>query len=208
LITGGLTAFYMTRYFLLAFHGPRGGKPHAEGHAGAHEAWVMVIPILVLAVPSLVIGWLARSAFLDEVLPVRNEAAPAAHGHIPWLPFAATGLAALGVGLAWLLYGRSGRSVGYPEGREPVWFRLLNRKFYIDELYVWLAKDAAGRALAAPSHWVERHIINGAFDALSWFLRRCGGLIIRLQNGQLQLYMALGLIGLYVVYRVSRGFHG
>jgi NADH-quinone oxidoreductase subunit L len=207
LLTGGLTAFYMTRYFLLVFHGPRGGHRGDNGHV--QESWVMLIPILVLAVPSAVIGWLAKPAFLDRVIPVLPGAFRAGEQfHVGWLPFAATGLAALGVGAAWLLYGRSGRFVGYPEGREPIWFRLLHRRFYIDNLYVWLAKDAAGRTIAAPTNWLERHIINGSFDALSWFLRRCGGVIVRIQNGQIQLYMALALIGLYALYRATRGFTG
>jgi NADH-quinone oxidoreductase subunit L len=209
LLTGGLTAFYMTRYLLLVFHGPRGGTHREEPHGPGHESPVMLIPILVLAVPSAVVGWLARPAFLDEVIPLLPAAAPAGgHGHIAWLPFAATGLAALGMAAAWFLYGKSGRAVGYPEGREPVWFRLLQRRFHIDELYVWLAKDAVGKAVAAPSNWFERHVINGGFDALAWFLRRCGGVIVRLQNGQLQLYMALALIGLYVLFRATRGFPG
>src|SRR5687768_7125057 len=78
LVTGGLTAFYMTRYFLLVFHGPRGGHVHdgQAGHAGpGRESWVMVIPILVLAVPSAVIGWIAKPAFLDKVIPVLPGAA-------------------------------------------------------------------------------------------------------------------------------------
>src|SRR5690606_2441072 len=125
--TGGLTAFYMTRYFLLTFHGPRGSRSAGPGSGPAgragdehgeaarpRESLVMLLPILILALPSAVAGYFARDAFLATVLPDFGTAAdgaaaqgagPQGHG-AAWLPFAAAGLALLGAGLGWLFYGR------------------------------------------------------------------------------------------------------
>jgi NADH-quinone oxidoreductase subunit L len=215
LATGGLTAFYMTRYFLLTFHGPRGG--HAAGHveeARPRENLVMLLPILILALPSAAIGYLARKIFPIVVqiphLPPAYRGVKAEHGPA-WLPIAATALAVLGVGLGWLFYGRggrAGRTVGYPEGKAPAWYRIIRERFYVDDLYLWLARKAAGQGLAAPANWFERVVINGSFDALSWFLRRCAGLVVRLQNGQVQLYMGLAVLGLCLLYLSARGFAG
>jgi NADH-quinone oxidoreductase subunit L len=120
----------------------------------------------------------------------------------------ATGLALLGIAFGWLFYGRASRTVGYPEGKAPAWFTVLQNKFYIDDLYVWLARTAAGKGLATPSNGFERVFINGSFDALSWVLRRMAGVVVRLQNGQLQFYIALALLGFYFLFRSARGFGG
>jgi NADH-quinone oxidoreductase subunit L len=214
LATGGLTAFYMTRYFLLTFHGRRaasgGGTDSARHGHHPHESLVMVLPILILAVPSLAIGWLARPLFLEKVLPVAQALLPAAtvHSAPAWLPWVATSLAAAGLGAGWLLYGRPGRRVGFPEEATPAWYRLIQRKFYVDELYVVLAKGVGSRWVAGPSNWFERWIVNGSFDALAWILKRFAGLVVRLQSGQVQFYMALALVGFYFLYRYARGFQG
>jgi NADH-quinone oxidoreductase subunit L len=207
LATGGLTAFYMTRYFLLTFHGKRGGHAdHGGDHGEPHESWVMALPILILAVPSLFAGWSALAWFRASVIPPGIEAEHA--HHVGWLPFVATGIAFLGVGIGWLLYGRDSRTVGYPEGKAPGWFTTIQRRFYIDDLYVWLARTAAGKGVATPSNGFERVFINGSFDALAWMLRRFAGILVRIQNGQLQLYLALAILGLFILYRSTRGFGG
>jgi NADH-quinone oxidoreductase subunit L len=219
LATGGLTAFYMTRYFLLTFHGRRaeagsdagssgsGSAGHGHHHA---ESLVMLVPILILAVPSLAIGWLARPLFLEKVVPAASSALAAAPAHAApgWLPWMATSLAAAGLGLGWFLYGRPGRVAGFPDKPLPAWYRLIQRKFYVDELYVVLAKGVGSRWVAAPSNWFERWSVNGSFDALAWVLKRFAGLVVRLQSGQVQAYMAAALVGFYVLYLYARGFQG
>lgn len=209
LVTGGLTAFYMTRYFLLVFHGKRGGVADGHGHDAkhGHEGWVMVLPILALAVPSAIAGWLARGTFVEKVVPgMAATAGEAAHA-ASWIPFLAIGLAVLGAGMAWMMYGRASRTVGYGSDA-PTWYRLIQNRFYVDDLYVWLARVAANRYVAAPSNAFERFFINGSFDALAWILKRFAGVVVRLQNGQVQVYMGLALIGLYVLFLSTRGNAG
>jgi NAD(P)H-quinone oxidoreductase subunit 5 len=53
LFTAGLTAFYMFRTYFLTFSGEYRGHHHPH-----HEAKVMTYPLLILAVPSVLIGWL------------------------------------------------------------------------------------------------------------------------------------------------------
>ncbi|HKP95564.1 MAG TPA: NADH-quinone oxidoreductase subunit L, partial [Fibrobacteria bacterium] len=91
--TGGLTAFYMARYFFLVFHGnqdahgvraPGSGNGHADSRGHAHpvrEGFLMTLPILILAVPSALIGFFSRGMFAEMGPPAVSgpgEAAGAA----------------------------------------------------------------------------------------------------------------------------------
>jgi NADH-quinone oxidoreductase subunit L len=217
LVTGGLTAFYMTRYFLLAFHGTAGSARHTgvhasevHAHAEPHEAWIMVLPIVVLALPSAVIGWLTKDFFMAHVVPgalagsgEAGEAA-SAEGGPAWLPWLASAVAATGLILGWFWYGRKNRKVGYPEGAEPAWYRLIQNKFYIDDLYLFLARKAVNRGVAAPAQWTERNLINGSFDAGIGLIRRLAAGQSRFQNGQVQRYIAVALLGLILLCILGR----
>jgi NADH-quinone oxidoreductase subunit L len=238
LLTGGLTAFYMSRYLLLAFHGVSGsarpagfsgvtaghgnaagvdaggavavGAHASVGHTAPHEAWVMVLPIVILALPSAVIGWLTKDFFMAHVIPgalsgaAEANAATAPEGGPAWLPWLASALAATGVLIGWLLYGRKNRKAGYPEGAEPAWYRLIRNKFYIDDLYLFLARKAVNRGVAAPAQWTERKLINGSFDVGAGFIRRLAAGQSRFQNGQVQRYIAVALLGLILLCILGR----
>lgn len=217
LVTGGLTAFYMTRYFLLAFHGTAGSARDAgvhdsgaHAHAVPHESWIMVLPIVILALPSAVIGWLSKDFFMTHMVPgalagaaEAGEAASSAGGPA-WLPWIATAAAAAGVILGWFLYGRKHRKVGYPEGAAPAWYSLIQNKFYIDDLYLFLARKAVNRGVAAPAQWTERNVINGSFDAGIGLIRRLAAGQSRFQNGQVQRYIAVALLGLILLCILGR----
>ena len=78
----------------------------------------MVIPILVLAVPSAAIGWISKPVFLRMVVPAMPGVSHAGiHGELTVVAFIATGLALLGIAVAWLLYGRGGRMADGPPFR-------------------------------------------------------------------------------------------
>ena len=125
LLTAGLTAFYMSRLFFMTFTGEyRGGleKAHADhgahdaagahdshgadhkaeghGHGGIHESpAVMLIPLVLLAIGSALAGYIHIPHFVAPAIRV-EEALP----HLTWMPFLATGVAAMGVWIAFLMY--------------------------------------------------------------------------------------------------------
>ncbi|MDB5103027.1 MAG: proton-translocating NADH-quinone oxidoreductase, chain [Fibrobacteres bacterium] len=220
LATSALTAFYMSRYFFLVFHGPRRGSPahhaHGDGHKPIREGLLMTLPILVLAVPSAFIGWLSKGFFLDHVkppVPGFAEGASAAGeshgaglggtigGGAEWLPIVATVLALTGVAVSWYWYGLKKNGPGFPGRAAPLWYRVLADKFYIDEAYLFLAKRVGGRLIAAPAAWVERNIVNGAFDLVTGAVRKLAFLQGLFHNGQVQVYIAVALVGLWLLAR-------
>ncbi|MEO6097209.1 MAG: NADH-quinone oxidoreductase subunit L [Fibrobacteria bacterium] len=232
LATSALTAFYMSRYFFLVFHGKRRGhaalatapgagashdgrgqaESDSSGPGPIHEGFLMTLPIVILAVPSALAGWLGKDFFRAQMrlwpLDSMGEgAAGLSHGiHVAggasgaeWLPIVATLLAVSGMAVSWYWYGMKNRGPGFPGRIAPAWYRVLANKFYVDEAYLFLAKRVAGRWIARPADWIERHIVNGAFDWVTGALRGIAFLQSLFHNGQIQVYIFVALTGLVVL---------
>jgi NADH-quinone oxidoreductase subunit L len=199
-----LTAFYMTRWFILTFLGdPRYGKdihPH-ESPAS------MTTPLIVLAVLA------AFGGLLNPVHagPLYNFLGPAvgpldALGLEPAGGIAETGLigiaivaAAIGIGLSWFVYGRGDLSRG--RMMEPIRgtaAELLERKFYVDELYSTVFTRFGGR-VADAMVWFDTRIIDGAVNAAGAGSLRIGRASRRVQSGLVRGYAASFLVGALVL---------
>src|SRR5207247_9731832 len=78
LVGSGLTAFYMTRLFVLTFHGPKRWTDDAHPHESPP---VMTIPLILLGIGSLAAGALMATPVKDWLLPVFNNPGevPASH---------------------------------------------------------------------------------------------------------------------------------
>ncbi|HVA38561.1 MAG TPA: NADH-quinone oxidoreductase subunit L [Candidatus Dormibacteraeota bacterium] len=125
-LAAALTAYYMSRMMWITFAGEYRGDPHAgeHGHGPHVPAWVMGLPVAVLGVGSVVIGWLnwPVESFARFLAPVFNGA--------PEVPVGAWGgeflstqlplLAALivGAGLAYLQYGTAAALADAPDRLE------------------------------------------------------------------------------------------
>ncbi len=189
LITGGLTAFYMFRFFFLAFHGEARSKLH-----NVHEDPWMTFPIVALTIPTLGAG-LFEHFFTDNVvafgLPYASHLA-----HPTWLPLVASLVGLSGITLAWGLYGQ-GKTTKAEEWRQrfgPV-HQIVQNKFYIDEVYLFITHRIIFQGIGTPVKWVDRNIVDGTMDLCGKMLH-LGGKAVRLaQNGQLQLYLGITVLG-------------
>lgn len=110
LLGAAITAFYMTRVMIMTFFGEKRWQPDAEGHEPhPHESPLsMTIPMIVLAVGSVFAGgfFSIGDRFLHWLEPVTGHD----HGHAPISAGVVTGATmvclVIGVGLAWVQYGR------------------------------------------------------------------------------------------------------
>jgi NADH-quinone oxidoreductase subunit L len=187
LFTAFLTAFYMLRLVVVVFF----GKPRSDrARAGREAPWVMIGPLVLLAVPAFAAGFGFIAKLFVEV-PVEKESG--------WLvPGMALGAAVAGSTLAIILY-RNRQS-------DPIDSALLRNRFYFDELYAFLIA-ATQELLAKLSAFLDRWILDGAAirgaGTTTWGI---GSLLRLLQVGNLQAYsflFGLGIVGLiyFAIFR-------
>ncbi|HVB14251.1 MAG TPA: NADH-quinone oxidoreductase subunit L [Candidatus Dormibacteraeota bacterium] len=144
-----LTSFYIFRVVWAAFR----GQPATSRAAAAREARpMMLVPVLVLAFLSAVVGFLnidfagfhPITLFSDFLQPVVGRPAAHASDGIQALALlVGTALSVGGLALAWAVYGRKVISVDLISRRLPWLYQLSVQKFYWDEIY--------GAALVRPT---------------------------------------------------------
>ncbi len=179
LLSAFLTAFYMTRLFVVVFF----GKARTEHAAHAHEApAVMWIPLVLLAIPAVAAGY---HNVISNFLPTPVHE----HSLVPCIA-SCVGLA--GIVLGFVLY--RGRE------KDPIYIPLLANKFYFDEIYaliVWNTQDLLARVSAFVDRWVLDTALVRGLASGTWG----AGFILRFaQYGNLQGYALLfgaGVVALF-----------
>ncbi|MCI0847132.1 MAG: NADH-quinone oxidoreductase subunit L [Chloroflexi bacterium] len=227
-----VTAFYTIRMIILTFHGEfRGGidkeledkaqtaPAGASGHGGVHLAespWVMVLPMVVLGVAAVAVGYLANPQWTEEIGIPRHwitgflgdglQAALGAVGHAEtldfsrWMAAISTVAALSGIGLAVLVYLRRRDQRADPLERLKPVHTLLTQKYYLDTLYedVMVRKGFFG-IIAGTLDWIDRNLVDGIVDLIGWFFRNIGIAIGKFQTGQVQAYatgIAFGVLAI------------
>jgi NADH-quinone oxidoreductase subunit L len=158
LFTAGLTAFYMFRLVSLAFYGRFRGTPEQEAHV--HESpSSMTVPLVVLAVLSVVGGWIGIpivhggnriGEFLAPVMPrIAGEHAAAHHPSVSLeiaLMAASVAVATVGLALAWLWYAKGeGRTPARIAERFPRLYDAVWNKYRVDEFYDAVFVEGLGK---------------------------------------------------------------
>jgi NADH-quinone oxidoreductase subunit L len=203
-VTAGLTAFYSWRLVFKTFHGAPHDKEH---HAHAHEApWVMLIPLIFLAVGSILSGFPFKELFAGHhVAEFFRGSLTFAQGntvlddmhHVPLaVALAPTVAMAIGLAVAWQFYiRRPDMPVALAEQHD-VLYRFLLNKWYFDEIYDFL--------FTRPTLWLGRvlwrfgdgWLIDGfGPDGVSARVLDVTRNVVRLQTGYLYHYAFAMLIG-------------
>jgi NADH-quinone oxidoreductase subunit L len=200
-LTAGLTAFYTGRAWFVAFTGK------ARGHHGHESPPVMLIPLFVLAALSIVGGFLGLPALIAS--GVHGAAAPhGGAGHAGGLLVMAVSIAvvAIGLGLAWLLYGKQVVLPGQVARALALPTSFVEQRYYIDELYSWYVLHVQQRYIARSCEWVEqRVIIDGLVGGITALTRWLGFTVRLLQTGRVQAYVLVFLVG--IVWLLTSALH-
>jgi NADH-quinone oxidoreductase subunit L len=171
LATAILTAFYMTRAVLLTFFGEYRG--HGEHAAQPHESpAVMTIPLVVLAVGSVVVGFLNASAFNVHLFAEWVHFGPEPHIETFNYGFAAISIlgALAGIAVGYRLYARWRERD--PLRRLGPAYTMLERKYFLDDIYLRGIVRPIQYQLAAVVYWTNQHILDGAVNAAAWLTRK------------------------------------
>ena len=214
LATALLTAFYMFRLIFLTFHGkPRYDEHHVHVHESPNN---MLVPLMILALLSVVGGWFAAPAFLPGgtdyfakfLQPVfRNVevvgAEAEAHSLEIWLAAVAVAVALAGALFAyWLYLKRPEKADGVAKSLKPAYTTLLN-KYYVDELYA--------AAVVRPLLWISTNVlwktvdvagIDGAVNGIAEGARAIGDGVRHAQSGNTRSYAVWVVVGALVVIAV------
>ncbi|MGK4582594.1 NADH-quinone oxidoreductase subunit L [Kitasatospora sp. HPMI-4] len=196
LVGAAVTAFYMTRVMVMTFFGEKRWQPSAETGQEPHpheSPAVMTVPMILLAVGSVFAGGLfaLNSAFLKWLEPVTGHS----EGHSPLQPLTVTLLTTLcmlaGVGLAYLMYGRSPVPVAPPVGSPLT--RAARRDLLQDDFnHAVLVRPGAG--LTAALVYLDSKGLDGFVNGLAATIGGLSSRLRRIQTGFARSY-ALSMFG-------------
>ena len=203
-----VTAFYSFRLIFMVFH----GEPRMDKQARSHlkeSPWVVTVPLVLLAIPSLLSGgFLVESVLGGHFLGDAVAQGPSAgegdhltavglmtHGFLA----APLWLALGGVFLAWIFYVRVPSLPGNVSQRLSLIYRILHRKYGFDQFYQWLF--ASGGVRLGEWLWkradialIDGFAVNGTANMVGWFSR----VLKRLQTGYVYHYAFVMIIGVVV----------
>lgn len=211
LVTAFLTALYMTRLFSLVFLGEY--NPDDKSTKRPHESpAVMIIPLIILAILSAVGGfiglphlsWMER--WLEPIMPVESMR-QGVEDNIEWILMAASiFVALLGILIGLKLFARREKKA---ESESNVVFggihKILQNKWYIDEIYdAVIVRPLIGLSKSL-WHGIDDAVIDRFILGVGRFSEYTGQTIRVLQNGLVQFYTAMILMGLvlmlgYMIY--------
>ncbi len=199
LLTAFLTAFYMFRLIFVVFHGESRVESEVESHL--HESPpVMWIPLVLLAIPSLIIGVIVgwggeHSAIHNFLGSVFTQHSTSDHTNpIPFMVISSiVGIA--GILVAGFIY-RDKAPLNEPTN--PL-HKLLANKYYIDEIY----NAVFVQPIKGISHYLfwkimDVGIIDGIVNLTAFLIRGIGGSIRRIQTGVVQAYVVSMVIGIII----------
>ena len=232
-----VTAFYSFRMYFLVFHGTERydqnpdahHDDHSDGHADAHghdkhheaakpheSPWVVTAPLVLLAIPSVVLGFIAigpmlfgdlfkDAIFVDaskhkamQVLAAEFHGAAqlALHG-LMTLPF---WLALSGVALSYYMYIINPALPTAIKARVMPIYTLLENKYYLD----WFNENilARGARMLGMGLWkggdqtiIDGGLVNGSWKLVGWV----SGIVRKAQTGFLYHYALVMIVGVFVL---------
>ena len=203
LVTAFVTAFYMTRQWVMVFL----GSPRWEGAVDPHESpRVMTVPLVVLGVLS-VIGGLANTPWrtgLEHFLEPAFELVQMQHPPEGfWMFVLLAGLSVFagmaGIGAAFLTYREPRESWrAFEEGFEPLW-GMWEHGYRVDDVYGRVIVAPGRKAAEGAAFAVDLPIIDGAINGVARLVRELGDRARPLQTGFVRNYGALLLAGTVTV---------
>ena len=231
-----VTAFYSFRMYFLVFHGreryDQNPEHHHDGHHDDHghgdhhgkvehhepreSPWVVTAPLLLLAVPSVVIGFMTIQPMLfgeffkDAIVvnaaqhPAMAEMAKVFHGPVQMAMHALTTapfwLALSGVALAYYLYMVNPALPAAIQRRVQPLYTLLDNKYYMD----WfneniLARGARGLGMGlwkgGDQAVIDGLLVNGSWKVVRWV----SGVVRWFQSGYIYHYALVMIVGVFVL---------
>ncbi len=198
LLTALMTAFYSFRLVFVTFWGESRVDPHHAGHV--HEpSRTMTVPLLILAVLSIVAGYIGIPEFLAPAFPGAEGGGHHEGFAAMGIMIAATAMGLLGIAGAYVVYVKS---PGLPERLATQWqtlYQLSLNKWFVDEAYDRTVVSPTLRLADQLWKRVDVVVIDGAVNGVARAVAWGGWMTRLLQSGQAQNYALSMTVGAIVI---------
>ncbi len=191
LFTSGLTAFYMFRLYFNIFW----NKPYVS-HGDAHHGeggFVMLFPLLLLAAGALLAGYIPFGSFVSADGHPHESHVELTFSILPVV------LALIGIGGAFFLYKNPSETPAKIAASLGTLYRSAYRKFYIDELYLFVTKKILFNGIARPAAWFDKQVVDELVNTAADSTQRISEGVKKVQSGKVQQYALYFLAGLIVI---------
>ena len=238
-----VTAFYSFRMYFLVFHGKeRFGKDHHEHHGDhadeevaadhhhglapgqkPHESpWVVTLPLVLLAIPSVVIGYIAIAPMLfggyfkDAIYIAQNhevmrELQEEFHGSFAMALHALTSLplwlAIAGVVSSAVFYLKRPDIPAAIQKRFQGVYTLLDNKYYFDRFNDWFYAGGARGLSSFLGKFGDKFLIDGLMvNGSANLVGRISGVVRRFQSGYIYHYAFTMIVGVFILLSIRNWF--
>lgn len=194
LFTSALTAFYMFRLYFSIFWNK---EPHMHDAHHGEGSMTMKLPLIILAICTVIAGFAHFGSFVSaDGKPLET--------HIDLIfSIAPVVLAIAAIFIASMLYKKANDRPDKIANTLSALYRSAYRKFYIDEIYLFITKKILFNLVGKPAAWIDKNIVDGLMNAIAAVTAKISAVIKGLQSGKVQnyaLYFFAGVAGLAVVF--------
>lgn len=193
-MVAGLTAFYMFRMYFLVFWWKE--NPHYKEHRPHDAPWQMSVPLIFLAAVSCIAGFIPFGELVTwNGLPY--------HIHIE-ASVAATSLIVAVIAIsfaAWMYYKENPKPARLKAAFPGLW-QAANRRFYWDEMYMFVTHKFIFGIICKSIAWFDRHVIDATMDGFAKITQKTSFAIRGMQSGSIQTYVLwyfLGAVALAII---------
>ena len=201
-----------------AAHDEHAHTDHGHGHAPHETPWVVTLPLILLAIPSVCAGWVigtflygnyfGDAIYFSPAHPVMEELAKEFHGVLAMILHGLTSLpfwlAAAGMASAWYLYLARPELPRVLRERAGLLVTILMEKYGFDRFNDWFFAGGARRV--GNGLWkggdvavIDGVFVNGSARAVGWFAQ----VIRHLQSGYIYHYAFAMIIGILVLLTMA-----
>ena len=191
-----MTAFYMFRLYFGIFWGTENKELHAE-HTPHEAPLCMTFPLMFLAAVTCVAGFIPFGHFVSADGQLYNI-------HLDWnVAGTSIVIAVVSILLATYMYmgERQPQADALAEKFQKI-HRWAYKRFYLDEVYQYVTHRIIFAHISKPIAWFDRHIVDGFFNFLAWGANALSFRIRGLQNGSVQNYAFVFLLGTLILLAI------
>lgn len=185
-----MTAFYMFRLYFGIFWGTENKELHAA-HTPHEAPLTMTVPLIILSVITVTCGWAVNfGSFVSasgQDYQIHLDTKVAVTSCV---------IAVISIALATYIYKGEKQPVADMLYRRFLKLhRAAYKRFYMDEVYMFVTHKIIFRLVSTPIAWFDRHVVDGTFDFLAWGANESGESMRGWQSGDVRHYAVWFLSG-------------